>query len=234
MSGNTKRKNNAATQKQNRRRQWLFLASVAAALAVASVMIALSLLRAGPTQTSPPTLPSSDLSRGTELGAVSAPVLIEEFSDFQCPFCAKFARETLPVLAIEFVATGKVRLVFREFPFSGQESVWAAEAALAAADQGKFWEYHNLLYSRFVVENKGTFTPERLKSYARELGLDERRFNADLDSEKYLGKVRDDLAQGMALDVTKTPTFFINGVKVFGAISIEDFRRLIKAALEDN
>ncbi len=235
MSRIAKRKKNRLSQPRERRRRWLFLAT-GAALAVAFGMVALSWLSSR-AATSPAaslvSLTPSAPTQGTEQGYPPAPVVIENYSDFQCRFCGLFARETLPLLEKEFIATGKVRMVFRQFPILGDESLWAAEAAESAAEQGKFWEYHSLLYSRFVGQQRGAFVPERLKSYARELRLNENQFNLSLDSGKTRGKIQDDLSQGRARGVAGTPTFFVNGTKMNGARSIEDFRRVIQALLKE-
>jgi protein-disulfide isomerase len=225
-----KKENNAMLKEK--RSLWIF---VACGIAVALVggMITLNLLESRTQTDTYLSLLSPKLLRGTEIGSESAPVDIEEYSDFQCSYCAKFARETFPVLVSEFISSGKVRFVFHQFPVYGQESIWAAEASLAAADQGKFWEYQNLLYSKFIGENKGTFTLEMLKLYARDIGLDEEKFNADMDSRKFLTRITDDIAQGIALNISKTPTFVINGKQLPGAVSITDFRRLIAALLEN-
>lgn len=217
---------------KEKRKLWL-IGACSIALVLASGLITLSVLGSGPSSDIPPPSLPPELIRGTEIGSTSAPVVIEEYSDFQCSFCAKFAREILPALEREFIKTGKLRLVFHHFPIYGQESVWAAQASLAAADQGKFWEYHNLLYSNYVKPDNGDFALERLKSYARELGLDENQFNTALDTEKYLPQVLDDLARGLDLGINKTPTFvFVNGRQLAGTVSISDFRRLIMTLLE--
>src|SRR3989338_542935 len=95
-----------------------------------------------------------------------------------------FARSASPQLIEEYVNTGKVRYVFKNFPFLGDESYYAAEAAECAGDQGKFWEYHDLLFARWQGEGVGTFLPGNLKRYGGELGLDTQAFAACLDSRR--------------------------------------------------
>src|SRR3990167_3005650 len=88
------------------------------------------------------------------LGDQNAPVTIIEYGDYQCPFCGKFFKETEPTLRENYIKTGKVKFVYRDFAFLGQESLWAANAAQCAGEQGKFWEYHDYLYGNQNGENK--------------------------------------------------------------------------------
>ncbi|MBI3286569.1 MAG: DsbA family protein [Chloroflexi bacterium] len=188
-----------------------WVAATAASLLLAGGLIWLNLPRA-PTVARPPT-------SGIEprvLGSPTAGVVITEFADFQCPACGLLARETLPPLETEYIATGQVRLEFRHFAFIGPESEWAAQAAECAGEQGQFWAFHDLLFSRQAGENRGAFSKERLKGFATELGLDGSTFNACLDSNRYAQKVEEDYRQGRELGVRATPTLFINGRKVEG------------------
>ncbi len=124
-----------------------------------------------------------------------------------------------------------MRLVFRHLPFLGDESWLAAEASECAADQGQFWEYHDLLFQRLQGENVGSFRPENLKLYAQELGLDAQEFAACLDGGTHRAAVEAAETLGVALGVTATPTFFINGQKIEGLLPIDRFRQIIDAAL---
>lgn len=168
-------------------------------------------------------------AQGNVKGATNASVSMVEFSDFQCPFCGRFAKETLGQIEQEYIKTGKVKLVFRHFPFLGQESVWAAEASECANEQGRFWDYHDELFSRQAGENRGAFSKAKLKRFAGEMGLDASAFAACLDSGRYTQKVRDDLAEGRRMGAKATPTFFINGNKVEGAQPFSVFQSLIEA-----
>src|SRR5437773_3466731 len=116
------------------------------------------------------------------IGAAGARVVIEEFGDFQCPFCGAFVRETEPKILSTYVATGKARLIWYAVTFLGPESIRAALASLCAQDQGKFWEYRELLYWNQRGENRGGFAPPRLLALAAQAHLDVPKFRACLAS----------------------------------------------------
>lgn len=161
-------------------------------------------------------------------GDEDAPVTIIEFSDFQCPFCARFYSETLPQLQSQYVDTGKVKLVFRDFPLTSihPQAQKAHEASECADEQDKFWEYHDILF-----ENQGSLDVASLKSYAADLRLDTNKFNTCLDSGKYAGEIRKDTADGAQAGVTGTPSFFVNGQQLVGAQPFSAFQQAIEAAL---
>jgi protein-disulfide isomerase len=168
-------------------------------------------------------------ANGTTLGNADAPVTIYEYSDFQCPFCATAAAEVVPRLDTDYLATGKAKLIFKSLAFIGQESRWAAEAALCAGDQGKFWEYHNKLFEEQGGENKGAFEVENLKRFAQEIGLNQGEFNTCFDAGKYTGQIADEMDEAENRGVNSTPTFFVGQKQVdtdYDAISTE-----IEAAL---
>ena len=135
-----------------------------------------------------------------------------------------------PVLQ-SYIDSGKVNLVYKHSAFLGQESIWAAQAAECAADQGKFWEYHDLLFDKQNGENVGTFTKENLLSYAKELGLDTAKFEPCVKNDETLQRVVADTNEGRQVGVTGTPTFFINGRPLVGAQPAEAFQTQINAAL---
>jgi len=151
---------------------------------------------------------------GTTLGNADAPVTIYEYSDFQCPFCARAAAEIVPRLDTDYLATGKAKLIFKNLAFIGQESRWAAEAALCSGDQGKFWEYHNKLYEEQNDENKGAFEVENLKRFAQEIGLNAGEFNTCFDAGTHTGQVADEMDEADRRGVTSTPTFFVGQTAV--------------------
>jgi protein-disulfide isomerase len=135
-----------------------------------------------------------------------------------------------PVLQ-SYIDSGKVNLVYKHSAFLGQESVWAAQASECAADQGKFWEYHDLLFDKQNGENVGTFTKENLVNYAKELGLDVAKFEPCVQNDETLQRVATDTNEGRQVGVTGTPTFFINGKPLVGAQPAEAFQTQINAAL---
>jgi protein-disulfide isomerase len=162
-------------------------------------------------------------------GSADAPVTIIEFADFKCGFCVRHFARTLPVLVTEYINTGKVRYLFRNFAFLGVESRWAAEASECAHEQERFWEYHDQLFQ--TVAAGGQLMRSKLKELAIELGLDAEKFNACLEQSKYKAEIDEDIAAGRDAGVTGTPSFVINGQLLVGAHPIETFRQKIEEAL---
>ncbi|HTP09111.1 MAG TPA: thioredoxin domain-containing protein [Anaerolineae bacterium] len=165
------------------------------------------------------------------LGNADAKVTIVEFADYQCPFCKRYHDTVGPDLLKQYVDSGKVSFVYKHSAFLGQESIWAAQAAECAADQGKFWEYHDLLFSKQNGENVGTFTKENLMAYAKELGLDSTQFDPCLQNDVTLQRVISDTNEGRQVGVSGTPTFFINGKPLVGAQPLQAFQDQIDALL---
>lgn len=175
------------------------------------------------------------------LGDANAPVTIVEYGHFKCPFCNRFSRETEPQIAEKYIKTGKAKFVWKDFPFEGGDSALASEAAHCAQDQGKFWEFHNLLftyiwdnyYSRNLnVEDETIFTNAKLKELAGQLGLDSIKFGSCVDSGKYSKLVEDNYQEGIAKGTKSTPTFFVNGQKVVGAQPFSVFSQIIDSQLK--
>lgn len=164
-------------------------------------------------------------------GNKDAKVTVIEFADFQCPFCEKFFTDTESKIIKEYVDTGKVKFAFRQYPFLGQESTWAAGAVECANEQGKFWEFHDYLYTHQGAENSGAFAKDKLEGFAQVLGLNTTQFKTCLESDKYADKVKEDLSQGQTAGVNGTPATFINGQIVSGAQPYENFKTLIDAEL---
>jgi protein-disulfide isomerase len=158
-------------------------------------------------------------------GAENAAVKIVKFEDFDCPFC-KTVQPTLAELLKKY--DGKVRLVHKDLPLVAihPQAPLAAEAARCAGDQGKFWHYHDILYSKAPK-----LAPADLKAYAKEVGLDSATFQQCLDSGKHKGAVQNDLAEGAKLGLTGTPSFFINGREISGAQPLETFAAIIDEEL---
>ncbi len=165
------------------------------------------------------------------LGSENAPVEIVEFADFQCPFCGRFYSDVEIKLVEEYVNTGKAKFAFRDFSFLGDESYWAANAARCANDQGKFWDFHDYLYTHQNGENQGAFSKENLKKFGREIGLNTATFNACVDADTHKDAVAADTEAGRAAGVNGTPATFINGKMIAGAQSYSVFKEAIDAAL---
>jgi protein-disulfide isomerase len=169
--------------------------------------------------------------QGNAMGDPDAPVKIVEFSDFLCPYCRQFFLQTEQPLIEDYVTAGKVYFVYRTLgDWLGPASQASAEAAYCAGDQGRFWEYHDLL---FANQGSGAFLRDRLRAFAQALDLDEEGFNACLSSAKYRDQVLPDLADGLQAGVRGTPSFLINGELVAGAQSYAMFRQEIEAALAE-
>jgi len=161
------------------------------------------------------------------LGKKDASVTIVEFSDYECPFCVRFHTETWPQLKKNYIDTGKVKFVYRDFPLGfHQNAQKAAEAAECAGAQGKFWEMHDLLFTKGVAGGINGF-----KQYAQTLSLDTAKFNKCLDSGEKASEVQKDEADGAAAGIQGTPGFFVNGVPVSGAQPYSVFQKIIDAAL---
>lgn len=135
----------------------------------------------------------------------------------------------LQQLAPEYIDTGKARLIYRNFPIIGPDSEWAAQAAECAGDQDKFWAYANYLFVHQDGENSGALSPDNLKKFAVQLGLNSSTFNTCLDSGKYAAEVNQQKAEGEQRGVQATPTFFINGQRYEGALSAQQLAELIDA-----
>lgn len=195
-----------AMRKANERRQnWITIGVVVlGALLIAGVLIWPSLNRKE-VVTVPRPLPDYN-----SMGDPNAPVKVEEFSDYQCPYCKLFKDEQEPALIKDYIEPGKVYFTYTPFSFLGPESVKAAEAAYCAADQGKFWDYHDLLFANQAGENRGTYSRNLFVTLSNDLKLDSSAFQTCIDSGTNSQKVQDNLAYGKSKGVTGTPFFLVN------------------------
>ena len=132
-----------------------------------------------------------------------------------------------PELVERYVENGTLRIEWRDFAYLGQESVKAAQAARAAQEQGRFWEYHDALYENQGSINGGTFSDEKLTDLAQGLGLDVESFESELTSSRYEAVVRRDLQEAREAGIQGTPSFIINGQRLTGPIPLEDFKQVI-------
>ena len=197
-------------------------------------------------------------------GDKNAPVTIVEFSEYLCPFCAEYVgfdaipsqpidqQQTYQKIMQNYVETGKARYIFRDFPIHGEPAVRKAEAAKCAGDQEKFWEYHDLLFSKQKEEIPEAQTEEKLTAYAQTLGLDAQKFSFCLSNRKHLQSVEDDYNLGLEtaraawdaglIDHQQvpnrdnasfgTPSFLINGRLLIGAQPYEKFEEIIEEELQ--
>lgn len=176
------------------------------------------------------------------LGNKNAKVTIVEFSDYQCPFCRKFWTETFSELKKNYIDTGKVKLVFRDFPLgfhpAAQPAAEAAECARFIGGDAAYWKMHDKMFSEQNILDSGSptgavsktvqFTADDLKKWAKDLGYD---IGSCLDSKKFASEVQKDTAQGASYGVQGTPAFFVNGNLLSGAYPYAAFKQLIDAEL---
>jgi protein-disulfide isomerase len=153
---------------------------------------------------------------GRAVGDPQAPVAIEVFSDFQCVACRDFAKTVEPLLIQNHVATGEVYLIYRQYPFlddrvTTNESKQAANASLCAAEQERFWDYHDMLFANLTGVNVGSFSDRRLNEFAESLELDMGEFISCFNENRYKNIIDDDIALGQQRNVTGTPSVFVNG-----------------------
>lgn len=164
------------------------------------------------------------------MGEVDAPVVMLSYSEFQCPFCGKFARDTEPILIEQYVEDGTLRIEWRDFPYLGPESTTAAQGGRAAAAQDSFWAFHDEMYADQLPPNSGDLDEDYLAGIAEKLGLDVQQFRADMTSKATEQAIAKDFSEGQAIGVTGTPAFVINGVPVIGAQPTEVFEKTIEQA----
>jgi protein-disulfide isomerase len=144
-------------------------------------------------------------------GLQNAPVSIVEFGDFQCTTCSYWFRNYEQQVLQNLLNTGKAKLVWKDFDYIGPDSTVASEAAYAAGEQGKFWEYYDLLYSNQGAANNGWASINNLDKFAIELGLNMTQFNESVGSGKYMPIIQSNFELGNKLGITSVPTFFIVG-----------------------
>jgi protein-disulfide isomerase len=143
------------------------------------------------------------------LGSLDAKVTIVEYSDFQCKYCGKFHNEAEKAIRENYIANGKVSFIYRDYAFLGEQSIKAAEAARCAGDQTKFWEYHDYLFDHQGGESGVEFSNINLKSFAKNIGLNEVEFNQCFDSGKYAQAVAQSIVDASKIGVQSTPKAFI-------------------------
>ncbi len=184
-----------------------------------------------------------DMANGTKVGKDDAPLKLVQFEDFQCPFCLGYTGEDEPTLINEYVKTGKLQIEFRHLTVLGTESLAAAKGGECAAEQNKFWQYHNELFLAQAKAgqqtsekvNVGRFSDDRLKKYAADLGLDTARFNACFDNPATLEAVQNDQREATTFGIRSTPGFLINNQPLgSGApVDLTEWRRVLDEKLKE-
>jgi protein-disulfide isomerase len=161
------------------------------------------------------------------LGKSSASITILEWGDYQCTYCYRFHDTTLKIIERDYIQSGKVNLVFKDFPLNGSDSLLAAEASYCAEDQGKYWQYHDELYKNWGGENTGWITRWSLNAFGTSVGLDLDKFNQCLDDHKYQEKVNLLYQYGKDLGIDATPSFLVFSgdkiIKIRGNQPLETF-----------
>jgi len=149
------------------------------------------------------------------MGNPNAPITILEWGDYQCTFCYKFHQNSLDTIKEDFVKTGEVKIIFKDFPLNGLDSKLAAEATYCAQDQDKYWEYHDELYKNWGGERTGWITQESLNKFAITIDLNLKEFNDCLDNHTYKDRVNTHYQFGKELGIDATPSFLVfNGEKI--------------------
>lgn len=174
------------------------------------------------------------MARGVEQGDPDAPVKLYEFSDYQCPWCARFALDIKPLLTVSYIETGKVLYVYYDFPLIQihKHSFLAARAARCAADQGKYWEYHDRLFAEQARWSAQGSVTDDFVGYATAEGLDRQAFEQCLKSDRHADVVTANLRLAEQLGVQGTPTLYINGKLIRSLSGWEQLRDLIDAELQ--
>ena len=221
-----KRTTSQSTKKKQQQSLWLILGLAGL---VVVVLIGITMVSRSRNQPATANVVGEIAAEGKVLGDPNAPVEVIDFSDFHCPHCRTFAVETEPKLIEEYVKTGKVRFVYKHFIVVN--SHLAANASECAREQGKFWEYHDYLFQK--QETDAPFTPEELKQYARDLGLDTAAFDKCVDSGKYLDVVNKETNEGRSMGVRGTPTIFVNGKLIPRGALWPDLKAAIDQALQE-
>lgn len=165
------------------------------------------------------------------MGAADAPVVMVAYSDFACPFCATWARETQPELVERYVDSGDLRIEWREFPYLGELSQTLSVGAVAAGEQEAFWEYQEAVFER-QEEIKSSDDPDGiLDEIVEELGLDADRFHEAMEADRSGIAVGHDFVEGQQIGVSATPAFIVNGDPIMGALPLDVFVRSVDTAL---
>jgi len=171
------------------------------------------------------------------LGNPNAPVTLVEFGDYQCKFCNVFFHSTEDDILKNYVETGKVRMIFKDYNIIGPDSISASHGAHCANDQGLFWEYHDILYSNWTGENNGWASSENLVKFAQEIGLDMDEWFDCITNGTHSQTILASNEDARSLEITGTPAFFVIGpdgktTRIFGAQPFEVFENIFEKELK--
>lgn len=222
--------------KQRRQRILIVLGVVGAALIIAAIVIVPSFQPVGDVVAITPH--SRPMVDGRAMGDSNAPVLIDVYSDFQCPACKTFAEQIEQQVVDTYVTTGQAYYIYRHFPFIDDraprnESDQAANASMCAGDENRFWDYHDILFANWNGENEGAFNDNRLVAFAESLGLDMPAFNNCFDANLHKEEIDTDYSTGRTIGVTGTPSVFVNGQQLTPGFipSFEEISQAVEAEL---
>ena len=171
------------------------------------------------------------LEGSTILGNPNAKISIVEFGDYQCTFCYKFHKDTMKMIVEQYVVDGEVNFVYKDFPLNGPSSMMASEASYCAQEQGKFWQYHDMVFENWEGENTGWVTRVALERFAKNVGLDMIEFNSCMDNSKYHQKVLENEEFARKINIDATPSFIIfddtDAYRIIGAQPFETFEQVL-------
>ena len=172
------------------------------------------------------------------LGDPNAPITLVEFGDYQCHFCNVFFHNTEEDIVENYIETGKVKMIFKDFTIIGPDSINAAHGAHCANDQGLFWEYHDILYDNWTGENNGWASSENLLKFAQQTGLDVEQWSQCMINSEHSEIITASNQDAKTLGLTGTPSFFVidsenNVTKLFGAQPYEQFKRIFDSTLKN-
>lgn len=217
-------------RQRKRRRQWTTIGLIAlGAVIITGFLIWPNLAPVGEiNQPESSDLPPTD---GVGMGDPNAPVVLEDFSDFQCPHCKTFHEGLLKSIVDDYVRAGDVYVVFRNFPILGDGSVAAANASMCAAEQNLFWPYAEVLFANQTGDRNRDFAERRLLAFAEAVGAEQEPFESCLDASEYEDQIRADLLHGTEAGFNSTPSFLINGTPLVGVQPYAVFQETIESAL---
>ena len=164
---------------------------------------------------------------GLTMGDPNAPIVVEEFSDFQCVACFRFWEGLEKEFIDYYVSTGKVFFKYTPFSFIGPESFQAAEAAYCANEENRFWDYHDMVFENWNGENVGNYSDQRLIAFASSIGLNENNFKSCLNKNKFNNEVQKGISYGTQSGISATPSFIVNGELVYSDALIEKLDSLL-------
>ncbi len=233
----------AIAERRRKRKKQQRLTTILIVSGVALILAAMLMLPTLQRSLSPldeitvPELISRPTTSGNAMGDPNAPVVIEEFSDFGCGHCGNFSTSTGELIANTYVANGQVYFISRSVGsmLSQTTSPSLTEAAYCAGDQGKYWEYHDLIYANQIALYSSPNAPvdRYIQSFAEELSLDLDEFTACIDGDKYQEQIQQDQIDAVQAGINSTPSFVINGQLLVGNRPAEEFQAVIDSALAD-